>query len=86
LRTARSTGANADGAPDGESVADDPANDDADDLRNDDTADATPNDADPAVSTSAWIDGGADCERCGERISRGWFDDGALCCADCMEW
>ncbi|MFW5917225.1 MAG: DUF7573 domain-containing protein [Halorubrum sp.] len=41
---------------------------------------------DPAVSTSTWTSGGADCDGCGETVSRRWLDDGAFVCADCKEW
>ncbi|EMA66609.1 hypothetical protein C461_11228 [Halorubrum aidingense JCM 13560] len=59
---------------------------DSDDTATDPASDDTPTDVDPAVSTSAWIDAGTDCDRCGERATRGWFDDGDLLCADCAEW
>lgn len=58
----------------------------ATDSASDDTATDSASDVDPAVSTSAWIDAGTDCDRCGERVTRGWFDDGDLLCADCAEW
>lgn len=40
----------------------------------------------PAVSTATWTADGADCERCGERVSRRWRDDAAIVCADCKVW
>jgi hypothetical protein len=43
-------------------------------------------DPDPAVSTSDYRSGGADCEACGVAVERRWRDDGALVCADCKAW
>jgi hypothetical protein len=54
----------------------------------DDRTDAThdEDDPDPAVSTSDYRAGGADCKGCGATVERRWRDDGALVCADCKSW
>ncbi|WP_418285766.1 DUF7573 domain-containing protein [Halorubrum sp. DTA46] len=74
---------------------DDPAPDDTEDTE--DTDDDSPTDAlatggsetdgvEPAVSTATWTTGGADCDRCGDRVERLWRDDGAVVCIDCKDW
>jgi len=36
--------------------------------------------------TATWTTGGADCERCGDRVERRWLDDGDRVCPDCKTW
>lgn len=67
--------------------------DDREDVEDGDTGEVEEDDEsagektpDPAVSTSTWTSDGADCESCGETITRHWLDDGAFVCADCKEW
>ena len=43
-------------------------------------------DAEPVTATATWTADGADCDRCGEPISRRWRDGDALVCADCKDW
>ncbi|MDZ5811780.1 hypothetical protein U4E84_10555 [Halorubrum sp. AD140] len=40
----------------------------------------------PATSTAAWRSAGAACDRCGDRVTRRWIDDGDVVCANCKEW
>ncbi|PAU83551.1 hypothetical protein CK500_08525 [Halorubrum salipaludis] len=40
----------------------------------------------PATATATWTAGGADCERCGDRVERRWLDDGDRVCPDCKSW
>ncbi|WP_050033641.1 DUF7573 domain-containing protein [Halorubrum halophilum] len=61
-----------------------------DDASESDPADADPTDTlddpIPATSTATWTTGGADCERCGERVERRWLDDGDRVCPACKSW
>ncbi|WP_435097489.1 DUF7573 domain-containing protein [Halorubrum sp. N11] len=41
---------------------------------------------DPTPSTATWTAGGADCERCGDRVERRWLDDGDRVCPGCKSW
>lgn len=49
--------------------------------------DADPADVEaPVPATATWTIGGADCERCGESVTRRWLDDGDRVCPDCKSW
>ncbi|MFW6317145.1 MAG: DUF7573 domain-containing protein [Halorubrum sp.] len=50
------------------------------------TDDGETADVEPAVPTATWTTDGSLCDRCGERVSRRWFDDGDLVCGACKEW
>ncbi|OYR94252.1 hypothetical protein DJ71_02185, partial [Halorubrum sp. E3] len=58
----------------------------------DDSSSAEPDDGEsveeppPATATATWTAGGADCERCGDRVERRWLDDGDRVCPDCKSW
>jgi hypothetical protein len=64
--------------------------DDADAAADADTGapatNADPPTATPVVPTATWTTDAAACDRCGEPVSRRWFDEDALVCADCKEW
>jgi len=72
----------------------DAADDDSESAgrKNDDSESAGRNSGDdvdevtPATATATWTTGGADCERCGDRVERRWLDDGDRVCPDCKTW
>jgi len=72
------------GSDDDSEDTDDTAGADASAAEPDDTV--IDDDPSPATATSTWTTGGADCERCGERVERRWLDDGDRVCPDCKLW
>lgn len=52
----------------------------------DNQGDAAAEASEAVTATATWTTDGADCDRCGESVSRRWRDGGTLVCAGCMSW
>jgi len=73
------------GSEDGSGDADAPASRSGPD-RPDSEPDPDATAGDPTPATATWTAGGAECERCGDRVERRWLDDGDRVCPACKSW